>query len=168
MKKSERQDLNLRPLPPQGSTLPSCATSRFNYFNRKTYVLLEHATPLRKSCRTFSRLEFAPRSRNFAFMPNGIVGSIRSLSGLHFVSSVRKFARQSATSRFKLLHLQDCNLVATLPTPTNLILNQICGSLPRPDLFFQCACNLIIPPKYFLQVFFKNFIILFKLNAIMS
>ena len=25
---SERQDLNLRPLPPQGSALPSCATSR--------------------------------------------------------------------------------------------------------------------------------------------
>ena len=29
LKKSERQDLNLRPLPPQGSALPSCATSRF-------------------------------------------------------------------------------------------------------------------------------------------
>ena len=27
-KKSERQDLNLRPPPPQGGTLPSCATSR--------------------------------------------------------------------------------------------------------------------------------------------
>ena len=31
-KKSERQDLNLRPLPPQGSTLPSCATSRYYLF----------------------------------------------------------------------------------------------------------------------------------------
>ena len=28
IKISERQDLNLRPLPPQGSALPSCATSR--------------------------------------------------------------------------------------------------------------------------------------------
>ncbi|CAC5340125.1 hypothetical protein PLAN_100175 [Planktothrix rubescens CCAP 1459/22] len=27
---SERQDLNLRPLPPQGSALPSCATPRHN------------------------------------------------------------------------------------------------------------------------------------------
>lgn len=26
---SERQDLNLRPPPPQGGALPSCATSRF-------------------------------------------------------------------------------------------------------------------------------------------
>ena len=30
---SERQDLNLRPLPPQGSTLPSCATSRNQIFS---------------------------------------------------------------------------------------------------------------------------------------
>lgn len=30
---SERQDLNLRPLPPQGSALPSCATSRYFLFN---------------------------------------------------------------------------------------------------------------------------------------
>jgi hypothetical protein len=27
-KVSDRQDLNLRPLPPQGSALPSCATAR--------------------------------------------------------------------------------------------------------------------------------------------
>ena len=32
-KKSERQDLNLRPLPPQGSALPSCATSRLVFRN---------------------------------------------------------------------------------------------------------------------------------------
>ena len=38
-KKSERQDLNLRPLPPQGSTLPSCATSRFFLFNFQTQTL---------------------------------------------------------------------------------------------------------------------------------
>jgi len=34
-------------------------------------------------------LGFAPRSRSFAYMPYGIVGSIRSLSGIY---SVRKSA----------------------------------------------------------------------------
>ena len=36
---SERQDLNLRPLPPQGSTLPSCATSRNFLYTATFYVI---------------------------------------------------------------------------------------------------------------------------------
>ncbi len=44
LKKSERQDLNLRPLPPQGSALPGCATSRFyinfNFFEPEAHYVL--------------------------------------------------------------------------------------------------------------------------------
>ena len=45
-KKSERQDLNLRPPPPQGGTLPSCATSRFQciQFSIIGRILLAYAT----------------------------------------------------------------------------------------------------------------------------
>lgn len=46
LKKSERQDLNLRPLPPQGSTLPSCATSRFVVFRTRDAWLLRYQVPL--------------------------------------------------------------------------------------------------------------------------
>ena len=50
IKKSERQDLNLRPLPPQGSTLPSCATSRFLVIQFSTLCgLLSKLLPLEKS-----------------------------------------------------------------------------------------------------------------------
>ena len=61
IKKSERQDLNLRPLPPQGSTLPSCATSRFRHLYR---VVFSWLLALNGSTGKAQRLDRSPSARN--------------------------------------------------------------------------------------------------------
>ena len=78
----------LRYIPKIFNFVPNLAVCQVRYPSRKNLPLA-----------TFFCLGFAPRSQNFAFCGFATFRSICSLSGLHFVSSVRKSARQSATSR---------------------------------------------------------------------
>ena len=73
IKKSERQDLNLRPLPPQGSTLPSCATSRFRHLYR---VVFSWLLALNGSTGKAQRLDRSPSARNPLPRPDFIKFSI--------------------------------------------------------------------------------------------
>ncbi len=66
IKKSERQDLNLRPLPPQGSALPSCATSRFFAFYSIFKVFLSSGLA-----------QLAPPSRTILNRARGVLATSR-------------------------------------------------------------------------------------------
>ena len=84
------------------------------------------------------RLGFAPRSGNLAFEPAVLVSSIPSLSGIHFIHSVRKSA---------VLDYSGCRRSNVRPTPHGLkpyrkSASWICSVL-RKSRFRTCgSCQL--------------------------
>ena len=75
---SERQDLNLRPLPPQGSTLPSCATSRL--FQREMFFAwqLRYQTSRKTILNCFARQSATSRFKKDIKLSTTQLGSLRS------------------------------------------------------------------------------------------
>lgn len=111
IKKSERQDLNLRPLPPQGSTLPSCATSRFLNYS----IIIAQLGAL---FRSLHMLRDGTAVNNF----NCLLWKHLHNGSCHVPINF-----------FKTWHC----LVATLPPLTKQYLIVLFGRVPRPDYCYK-------------------------------
>ena len=137
---SERQDLNLRPLPPQGSALPSCATSRYFFmiFNFQ-YIGTCAATLLPLSNKTFS-LVCSAECPDIILVTSGLE---RTTCYLSFEMTFSHFSLgrvKLATSRyffmiFNFQYIGTC--AATLLPLSNKTFSLVCSA--------ECPDTIILP-----------------------
>lgn len=154
IKKSERQDLNLRPLPPQGSTLPSCATSRFRHLYR---VVFSWLLALNGSTGKAQRLDRSPSARNPLPRPDFIKFSFNYYF-FYYIGMTRfelatPATRTRCATRLRyiptILNFQMFYIFKSALPPLGETIHRIVslGRVLHPDILLFCSCFFIISPQ---------------------
>ena len=130
---SERQDLNLRPLPPQGSALPSCATSRYFLLNFQSTLAAQLRCFLSFEL-TFSQFYLGRVSRYFLLnFQSTLAAQLRCFLSFELTFSQFSLGR---VSRYFLL-----NFLLNFYSIFNFIIS-ICVSSFMTQLYFNTSIKI--------------------------